>query len=113
MYIIDCPVMAATQDYCDGRFEAAWERERDMLDNTDIAEALPESDVCPTEIADAYVALADAIHVLCLILKNHGEDMPPSDLAILRELVSIARCASTNVEKVADKIICERLEAGE
>lgn len=109
MYIINCPVMSATQDYCDGRYEMAWERERDLLDNSDIAEALYDSDVCPAEVADAYVALADASHVLDHIIEAHGEAILPRHLPILRELAAIAKCASTNVEKVADKIIGQRL----
>lgn len=112
MYIINCPVMADEYRYNDGRYEMAWERERELLDNSDIAEALYDS-ACPAEIADAYVALADANRVLYLLIENHGKGMSPSDLAILRELAAIAQCASTEVEKVADKIVCERLEAGE
>ena len=104
--------MADEYRYNDGRYEAAWERERDMLDNSDIAEALYNS-ACPAEIADAYVALADASHVLYLLIKNHEKCMLPGDLAILRKLAAIANCASTEVEKVADEIVCQRLEAGE
>ena len=109
-----CPVAHDTHRYYEeaGRYEMAWERERDMLDNSDIAEALYDS-ACPAEIADAYVALADASHVLYLLIENHGKDMTQSDLTILRELAAIATCASIEVEKVADEIVCQRLEAGE
>lgn len=107
------PVMADEYRYNSGRYEWAWEREREMLDNSDIAEALYDSDACPAEIADAYVALADANHVLHLIIDSYGKGLPPSYLSILRELAAIAQCASTEVEKIADKIVCQRLEAGE
>ena len=110
MYIINCPVMSATQDYCDGRFDQAWDREHDMLDNSDIAQALSESDICPTEIDDAYVALAEAHYVLSRVIEDYGDAMVPRHLTVLRELHAIAKCASIEVEKVADNIICKRLE---
>ena len=113
MYIINCPVMTDEYRYNDGRYEMAWERERELLDNSDIAEALYDSGARPAEIADAYVALADASQALNHIIEDHGEAMLPRHLTILRELAAIAKCASTQVEKVADKIVCQRLEAGE
>lgn len=113
MYIINCPVMADEYRYNDGRYEMAWEREREMLDSSDIAEALCDSDICPSEMDAAYVALADASQALNHIIEAHGEAMLPRHLTILRELAAIAKCASTQVEKVADKIVCQRLEAGE
>lgn len=109
MYIISCPVMSATQDYCDGRLDQAWDRERDLLDNSDIEEALAESGICPAEIDSAFVALADASHALDRVIEAHGDTMLPRHLAVLRHLAAVAKCASTSVEKVADKIIGERL----
>lgn len=109
MYIISCPVSASVEDYCDDRLDRALERERDLLDASEIAEAIPDSDICIPDLADAYVALADASSALRIVIDTFGSEMMPGELAVLRELASIAKCAEIDVEKVADALAAERL----
>lgn len=111
-YIISCPVASATEDYCDGRYDVAFDRELGLIDSDDIAEAIGESDISRTEIDEAYIALSDAL--FALEKATSGDALSQSDQVELNALLAIARVARRETEKlataIAHKRIAERLE---
>lgn len=106
-YIISCPVSSATEDYCDGRYDMAFDRELGLIDSDDIAEAIGESDICRAEIEEAYIALADAKFSLERAI--NGDALSQSDQVQLNALLAIARVARRETEKLATAIAHKRI----
>lgn len=104
------PVVADERRHNDGRREAAFDLELSSLTSEEIAEEIADS-VCPAELRDAYVALADASSALDFILYRHA--LTGKTAALIRHLAATAKVAARQAKDAATLLAEKRMEVGE